>query len=395
MKKSNILILYKNKDFKIFSYNKLKKSQLLSNNIRTIFIPLYDNPNAYIPIKPSVLYEFKKATVLLRYQAFMYDYEEELGTSFDLQEAYFECANVIELINALYNLYKFRGVTLYMENSYQITSNLSSNFVMVPRRILIKFYDENNELIKELDSGNMVDLEEYDIEVFRRTPPAYICENRMNSIKDMLYVPEIIDKNCAEDVSNLPLCIKLSNDNTWKTIKRPGNELLTTDYILYKIPDFEIYYLMEYGLYLEIITFKKFEIHYICTPIDTSVMDTDYLQSIDRNKVPSIFEKMEACEAFCNSELYSIVNAEASIYSIDTFLQSLIFFNTIMNYIRYFGLYCYAGNSTALKIRTFALFCRYNNTLSNIYDQEILTDIELDYESINQLFLKMIMKGKR
>jgi len=149
---------------------------------------------------------------------------------------------------------------------------------------------------------------------------------------------------------------------------------------------------MEYGLYLELLHFERFDINFISTPIDTSVMDENYLPSIDKNKIPSLFEKQEAYEAFYDARLFSIVNAEVIICSADTLIESIIFFSTIMSYIKYFGIYCYASNSSFIKIKNFAIFNR--DCCGEFRDNIVLTDLELDYDSVNNTFLRMITGGK-
>ena len=390
MKNLNILILYKNKETKIISAKKIKPSQLSGNDIKMIFIPLYDNPNAYIPIKPNILYNFSKAKVSIEYQAFIYDYEDERGSSFDTQNFYSECTNIIDFINAIYNCYKFRGVTIYLENAYQMTTSSFSNFVIYPRHIKIKFYDTNNILTDEIDSGPMEDLSDYDSNVFKKTPPAYVCENRMECLKDILYVPQDIDNSGEIDSEKMPISIQLYDDS-WRKVKKPAKELLSTDYILYRVRDFEIYYLMEYQMYCELLKIREFDINYISSPIDTSAMDDEYFNSLDDNKVPSFSEKREVVEMFIHGEVYNIISACASIRSPDSFIESLIFFRTIISYIKYFGIYCYA-DSDLFKIRTFAIFCRYYPA-GEYRDEILLTDLESDYDTVNKVFLEMITKG--
>ena len=58
MKKLNIIILYKDRSYKIIPFKKITPKKLESKNIKTILIPLYDNPNSYIPIKSNVIYNF-------------------------------------------------------------------------------------------------------------------------------------------------------------------------------------------------------------------------------------------------------------------------------------------------------------------------------------------------
>jgi hypothetical protein len=264
--------------------------------------------------------------------------------------------------------------------------------------------DRYNELIEILENSSLdnsdafltavkKDLSEYHPKKFWKTPPAFTNENRMSCLSNILYTPSLYN-NHEFDLENLPKCINLQDDDTWKKIRRPGRDLQPNDYILYKIPDFEIYYAMEYELYLKLLSFNKFEIHYIAAPI-AEKYDTDFLTSLDKNQIPSIYEKMEAIEGYFSDDLFSITNTYANIDSIDNLLQSLIFFATIMSYIKYFGVHCYAGESTIIKIRNFAIFGNSHGCYGDInFDGKILlTDLEMTYDKILETFLKMIMKG--
>lgn len=393
MKKLNVVILYKDKSYQIISIKKLNTSKLMEDNIKLILIPLYDNPNAYIPIKPSNLYNFKKVTVSIIYQAFIYDMEDQLGTSFSTQEYYKECNNIIDFINAIYNCYKFRGVSIYLSEYSILSTYRTMTFVMSIRRIHLKFFNNANQLIDEIDSGIMKDLQEYKPKKFYKIPPAYTNEDRLDCLREILYIPNSYDHNYTSDIDKLPICMQLEDNNIWKKVKKPGS-LLPTDYILYKIPDFEIYYMMQYELYIKLLNFKEFEIHYVSTPI-AEKYDEDFLTSLDKNKIPSFSEKEAAIEAYLSGDLFSITNTCADINSIDNFLQSLIFFRTIMSYIKYFGIYCYAEESPVIKMRNFVIFGRGLGCYGcNEFQGEILlSDLELSYDKILESFLIMIMKG--
>lgn len=394
MKNLNIVIFYKDNSYKIIPVKNINTSLLDHKNIKLILIPLYDNPNSYIPIKPAYLYNFKKAIVSITYQAFLYEVDEDLGTSFAPNLFYKECNNFIDFINAIYNVYKFRGVTLYLSDNTIVATGMMT-FVISIRHINIKFFNNNNQLINEIDSGIMKDLSEYKKKYFWKIPPQYTNEGRIKCLKDILYIPESYDNKCDSELDKLPLCIHLQNDDTWKKINKPHKELIPSDYILYKIPDFEVYYMMQYDVYLQLIGFKSFQIHYVSTPIVLGY-DRDFLTSLDTNKIPSFMEKEEAIDAYVNGDLFSISNTCAEIKSNDIFFQSLIFANTILNYIKYFALYCYAGESSNTKIRSFLIFGKAVgfHHCEEVRGEILLTDLEMNYDNIIEAFLNMIMKGE-
>ena len=382
----NIVILYKNKKYKIIPHKKLKSKDLTSSSIETIFIPLYDNPNAYIPIKSSTLYDFTKATVSIIYQPFIYDNEDQNGVSYTIREFYAECKTIGDFINAIYNCYKFRGVSIFLDENSVFSSMRPLNFAMVLRRIQIKFFDDKNDIIHEIDSNVMEDLSDYKV---LENIPAYLCEDRMNCLRDMLYVPDDIDNSGEADIRKLPICIKLSDDYTWKKISKPGKQLNFDDCILYNIPDFEIYYLMTYEVYHKLIDFPSFTAYYIGTPVSKGY-DEDYFPSLDNNKIPSIYEKDEVYDALRFDNIFSITNTVADIDRVDIFLEALIFSETILNYIKYYAKYCYAEDDTSIIIRSFIVLERLYPS-GEPRQHILLTDLEINYDSINESFLKFIM----
>ena len=395
MRDLNILILYKDKSYKIIPAKKISLLELSKKNIKLIFIPLYDNPNAYIPIKPSELYHFSKASVSIIYQAFIYDLDDQLGTSFTPQEFNADCDNIVDFINAIYNVYKFRAISIYLsENNNNMTTGRTLSFIMSIRQINVKFYNEKNQLIHEIDSGVMKDLSEYSAKYFWKTPPPYTNEDRINCLHDILYTPCTFDDNYFTDLDNLPICIQIQ-DNQWKTIKKPSKELTSEDYVLYKIPNFEIYYMMQFGIYNQLLSFNEFELHYVASPIFEGY-DTDYLTSLDKGKIPSFMEKEAAIDAYLTGDLFNICNCIADINSPDIFLQSMIYANSIISYIKYFGVYCYGEEHSDMKMRTFILFGRglgiygFNEMQGSL----LLTDLEMSYDKVIEAFLMMIMKGR-
>lgn len=393
MKKLKVIILYKDKSYKLISAKKLRPSHLSDNNIKFILIPLYDNPNAYIPIKPSTLYDFIRAKVSIIYQAFVFEMEVDSGTSFDSQEFSVDCDNIIDFINAIYNVYKFRAISIYLsENNDNMTSSNTSSFIISIRQIDIKLYDRNDQLIHEINSGVMEDLSEYSSSYFWKSPPAYSNEDRFKCLGNILYIP-CSDNDYFNDIDNLPICMHLKN-KFWKTVKKPSKELENDDCMLYKIPEFEIYYIMEFELYNQLISLNEFEIHFISAPIFKGY-DTDYLTSLDNNRIPSYGEKEEAIEAYLSGDLFNICNTIAVINSPDIFLQSMIFITNIVYYIRYFGYLCYSQESSDVIMRTFILFGR-GLGIHGCYDLQgkcLLTDVEMTYDNIIEAFSSMFKKG--
>lgn len=389
MNNLSIIIIYKNNSYKIISFKKLHIKQLMKNSIKFILIPLYDNINAYIPIKPTTLYNFNKAIVSIIYQPFVYDEENTIGTSFDIQEFKSECNNIIDFINALYNVYKFRGTGIFLDDNNKMAIPVS--FVMTLRKVNIKFYDSVGNIIDEIDSGVMKDLSELKPKRFQQTPPAYICEDRLESLKEILFIPTIFNYNGRVDLEKLPLCIRLNSDNTWNKIKKPGKDLKLSDHILCKIRDYEIYYLIDYEIYKELIKSSPFQISFISTPV-AKEYDENILPSLDENKIPSQLEKRRVINRYIDNDIFSICDISVSIYTIDDFLQSYVFFNTILSYIKYFAIFCYQGEDNDIIMKTFAIFERIVSD-KNTNDTDLITDLESTPENITNAFIKIMQRN--
>ena len=380
MKKLNLLILYRDNSYKIIPSNKVNSKQLANENIRMIFVPLYDNPNAYIPIKPSQLYNFNKVEVSIVYQAFTYDMEDQDGCSYTAREFNSTCETLIDFINAIYNCYKFRGITTFMEQNSVLSSLRTLAFTMMIRRIHIKFYDANNQISSEIDSGVMEDLENYKV---LEEPLNLLCEDRLDCLTDILFLPKKVTK--------LPLCIHLDEYHKWRKISKPGKELEEDDYMLYRIPGFEAYYMCQYSFYCKLLDFDEFTMHYITTPISLHY-DENYLPSLDRKEIPGPDEKEEAYDAYRFENLYSITNTAIDVDTFEDVLTVLVFSQTIISHIRYYGIDCYAGNSREIKIKTFIIFERLYHS-GELRNFDLLTELEISYESLMEMFLKYLMKG--
>ena len=148
---------------------------------------------------------------------------------------------------------------------------------------------------------------------------------------------------------------------------------------------------MPYELFTTLLNFKAFTIDYLSVPV-TLPYDEDFLTSLDNNKIPSSIEKQDAIASHFNSDLFSVSNVSVDVHSIDILLESMIFFKSIVSYIKYFGVFCYAEEDKSTKMRNFNIF--YRPHICGEYSNEfLLTELELDDDTILNTFLKMI-KGR-
>jgi len=336
MNKLKLFILYKDKTIKSYSIKKWNKINLRSNKIKYIMIPYLDNTNVYIPIKPSKLYDFYKVTVKLVYQVFTYDYEEGIGESFseDLYEN--ECYDIIAFINAIYNLYKFRAISITLHEGRETFMSSGKEFntlTIYPRRIIIDFYNCNNEKINAIDSGVMSDLSTWSSDEFI-VPPVYSTEDRFDCLSDFLFIPTIEDDYHNNDsLKNLPIGIKIT-DTTWNKIHRPGKELEKNDVFFYKLDDFCAYYIMPYELYVKLLNINRFSIYFIGAALYGEEKDL-FLPSYNNSKNMMYSERMKAIEMYFNDDIFDVYGIVLNVFSVSMFLIAMIYTSNIFLYLRY------------------------------------------------------------
>lgn len=383
-----IIILYKDGSYKTIKKKKINPKKLSSKDIKLILIPLSEHEGAFIPIKPSKMYDFSKASVKIIYSTYFFNADEcEMDAIEERKNiTYFQkFTSLIEFINGLYNVYKFRAIPMYF------TENMNPNLRYCPsiaiRQIEVIFYDQTSNIIDTITSEvDMGDLMEYPTSYFISTPPEYINEDRFICLKDILYIPCIFEGQTTSDTNNLPNVIKLGDDK-WKKIKNPKDDLVPKDFILYKVPDFEIYYFMTYEMYLNLtvtdIT-KKIGIY----PI-TAVNEYEKISNKTKYEIITHFIDFAGID--------DIFQLEPPMYKISTFLQTLIFLGTILIYSNYFTKYYYDPQSEEFHfeydIVSFVIFGDKNySSSSRNFVKEILMMNELTYTNKINAFIKMLNK---
>src|SRR5699024_3928935 len=97
---------------------------------------------------------------------------------------------------------------------------------------------------------------------FIETPPHYYGEDRFECLSEIFFTPCETQKNGNTALQNLPIGIKLS-DNDWYKIKKPGIELKDSDYFFYNLPDFGCYIYLPYKIYTNLFNIHSFEVQII------------------------------------------------------------------------------------------------------------------------------------
>lgn len=377
-----IIILYKNGTYKSIKEKKINSAKLSFKDIKLILIPLLEHEGAFIPIKPSKLYNFNKASVKIIYSTYFFNTDEcEMDAIEERKNiTYFqEFTSLIEFVNGLYNVYKFRAIPMYFVEN--MNPNLTYYPIIVIRQIEVIFYDWasniTNTITSEIDMG---DLMEYPNSYFMSTPPEYINEDRFICLKDILYIPCIFEGQTTSDTNNIPNVIKLGDDK-WEKIKKPKDDLVPKDFILYKVPDFEIYYFMTYEMYLNLTATDITKKIAIC-PI-TAVNEYEKISNKSKYEIVTHFIDFAGID--------DIFQLEPPMYKINAFLQTLIFLGTILIYSNYFTKYYY--DPLEYDIASFVIFGDKNySSSSRNFVKALLMINELNYTNKINAFVKLLNK---
>lgn len=409
-KKLSSLILYKDHSFKIIDCDNLRSINLNDSKIRVIFIPNLETPNSYIPIKPSSYYIFSKCIVDIIYQGFvtnayeMTGYAEKMGYTmedadldFVPKEHHLDCCSIVEFINAIYNLWKFRGSSIFIsENSNPDSFAGYDSWVIFPRYYCIKFYDDFGRLKSILEADNLVPIpEKYSDKTYSEIPLEYCQEEYMETIKDIFFTPLCNNQIAADGGSfgTLPTMICLDTDS-WMKVKKPGQTLSPLDYVLIKIEDYGIYYYTQYGVYESFLNVNcSLQIYAACCTLE----EFRVLGSLDKQKVPSISEKLEAIEAFETNRVTPTIDILTSINSPIKVIEILLFLRNIMSSMHYL-LYDIYGEpnqeeikekpNEGCRIRVLAIFNPEKQVANT--PNRILSEMELSDEKIQDAILSFL-----
>lgn len=364
--KNKIILLYKNGLVESYSEKKFIEKYDKLSNIKYIMIPYLEFPDCYIPIRPFKYLKFYKATLDIIYQSVSTDIEDQLYDSYDpdLYSKTFD--SLIELINGLYNLFKFRAVSICIdeaktENFYGYDGN-TVEYAICPRRYILKLYDHENDIIYEIDTKDMGDLIDLGDDILELTPLAYQYEDRYDKLSDIFYVPSGNKKT----IIDLPLAIYISDDE-WRRIKKPASELDPQDSFLYKIDDFCIYYMIRYDNYKELLNINSFVCRFCGLLIYEeeeilSFLEEGILSFFDPSNIPSIQERINAMEVIDQYDYLDVYLLSILVTDVQSFLKIMIFLKNIFYYMRYL-----------ISEKAFDLSsAKYNETLK---DMIILTNI--------------------
>lgn len=381
------IYLYKDHRIKYKNSKKLKKEKMNDENLKMILIPLIEHESCYIPVKPSTLYSADKFYVEMDQQVITYNYENVDIDEGEILHSKLSTSNVIEFINKLYTLYKCRATSIMLEDGNDYSYSMPISHVIIIRRIVIKFLTKNNDIIHEIDTGDMGTIDYRDESWVSDPPPAYRLDGIFNHLKEILFTYGSKSIDMGVEIETLPISIKITDDS-WKRVNTPEKELSTNDQLLYRIADFEVYYLMSYAFYTEILAIPEFCFKIISFPVHLDY-DENPLPSLETNQIPLLIEKHEFIEKFNNDDIFAVINTDHVILSsLSSFLSILVFLDTICWYTQYisYSIFNTAKNNSTI-VKTVAVF--YNKDITSFY--ELLTIPEISSRKrVEEAFIRII-----
>ena len=387
MDEPKCIILYKDHHYRLASRKKIRRMNLADRKIKTILIPC-ENGKCYFPMKPHYYLNFFKACVMIIHKVFAFDFEEVIGDDIKIDIFETECYDIIDLGNALFNLYKFRGTSLLIAESLDVCNGINVTFTSYPIHISIRFFNRSGDMSGAIDSGKMSSLKDRcNPNDYLSYPPQYQCEDRLQCLEELIYVPMNATYRATESqIDGIPSIINLFDEKHWKKVNYYAKDVSSEDLLLKKIQDFCAYVPIDGSIYDMIDTknLKHAVVEFICSPLAIDY-EKDFLPSLKEHKIPKIREKMECYQAYKSGEIFRPIPCRIEINDPNLYFTVYSFFETIMNYIQYFTQASYGIKNT--RYLNFVLFGDWGDNLTS---SMMLTEPEFTEEKINNRFAKLI-----
>lgn len=382
--KRKCIILYDNGTYRFMSIRHIKPTAIGDPNINLIFIPLFDHPNLYFPLKPSDISAYPMIKVKIDHRIFSYDYDEGIGDDIAAAEFWTTCYDIVEFGNAVYNLYKFRGASISIIESW--VSGIAASFTSYPTRIVVERYIEHGKLEHKIDSKEMPSLESIsgrftgmplDMRQSVDSHPQFASDDRMDCLKPFIYTPD--------EFEDLPHYYALRDQKHWGGID-VYTDVGEDDYLLVKLPNFGCYYYIDAESFNHISQPKNLKgviIYPICCPI--SVMEMEKMsaplkRSLVNRLKPTRADKERWRIALKNGTFYNPMDLELVADSGESYLMYYSLFPVIANYLDYFITASY-GSFEDCNNLNFSMFGD---------DQYILSFNEYLEDKLSDVFLRMI-----
>ncbi len=387
--KRRIVILYNDRKYEFMNCSHIKPQILTRTSIETIFIPLAEHQNLYFPMKWSDISAYRRVDLSIHHRIFSYDYDEGIGDDISVAEFHTSCFDIVELGNALFNLYKFRGASISIVES--TVGGITSSFTSYPTKIQMNLFDDSGKPIHRIDSGEMESMENIcgkfaDISIKSNgstfAQPQFASDDRMDSLENYIYTPA--------EFEDLPEYFSLKDQKHWAGID-VYTDVSENDYIMVKISDFGCYYCIDANTFNYISqpnNLKNFIIYPFCCPVSSmelEKMGAALKRSFIGKHKPSRSDKERWRIAVGTGQFFNPLELELVADSGNSFLMYYSLFRVITNYLEYFITASY-GSFEECDTLCFSMFGNNQRILSkDEYLDDRLTDVFLQMIDTNRL----------
>lgn len=378
----NKYVIFINKDhsYDMVKVNKLYPKRFISPEIKMILIPAFDHPDLYIPIKPSLLLLENDFELQIEYSMFNFDVENLDYGDYMIDPYHLKTKSVIDFINGLWNLYKFRGTSIYIQDNITRISYSYTTTAIYPHRIYIRVGDNIT------DSGEMGFLSEMDaFEDFVNSPkakdPQYAWEERIDWAKDFFFT--------TEKMEEMPEHFALSPNKKWRRVYNLLDELIPSDLVLKKLVDFGAYYLSDTSYHTKEAD-DIWKSLVITIYVDDILNEAEGFEHLRNKKHYSFTDKEDIRRMFLDGELVTPFGVEIKFYNLKEFLATKAMLPVIVSYIKLYTTMYYGtdGKENELHSSTQTLVLIEISAESG--DYRLLSEEELTPDNISDAIISLL-----
>lgn len=380
MSKPSILILYKDKSYKMINENKLYKHAKEFDKIKYLLFQSLTNPLVYYPILPDKRLLSGYFNMYLKFTICEADFDDDTIKYIDSFDYQYETNSVSDFIEHLSIFYKLYGSSEILESAF-----LGYGYSLI-REIYPSYYhiqfgydkDKNNDI----DSGELEDVTS-GVKKLYCSAFNWITEGRMGNLSCILLTVDS-DKNSS---LKLPKLMEMSNACWIKITKYHEIDKYVLDdesLILIKINEYNSYYLMEYSTYKKMSKVPTLNFDITILNVEEDFNDDLYyhyathiylINPIERNSLYKYISYIK--DEFECSYYFSYNFSIGDIYSI---LSWLVYGKDIISYL--LALYKTESDDNLLLLRS-----------CNRLFEVVLTDKEILAGRLNAYMYKYLTEG--
>ena len=270
--KPNIIILYKDKSYKITQEHKLSKYMKDISLIKYLLVQSLSNSLVYYPVIPDKRLLAGHFELELQFDISSIDFDENSVQYIDTFTSKYKTDSLVQFIDYLSIFYKINGISELLESAF-LGDGYSIIRAIYPSYYHIHFGYGNYNDYEDIDSGELKRFkspDSYDESAF-----TWLINDRMSNLSDILLTPDS-DKNSSH---KLPILMEMSDDN-WTKINKvnylPELNIDNDAMILLKVNDFNSYYLTTYEFYRKMTYTQSISFDIFVSGIDESITGSIY-----------------------------------------------------------------------------------------------------------------------